>query len=138
MWKYKAQQNENELREFVNILRASNVASYLEIGCKWGGTLYRVAQILPPGSRIVAVDKPTQHSSTESSLQECVKDLKQQGFDIILIIGDSTDNFVIEQVKALGPYDACLIDANHTLPFVEKDWANYGSLSNVVAFHDIS
>jgi hypothetical protein len=28
---------------------------------------------------------------------------------------------VIEQVRALGPFDAIFIDANHTLPFVEKD-----------------
>jgi predicted O-methyltransferase YrrM len=60
-----------------------------------------------------------------------------QGFDTHLIWGDSTAAEVIEKLMALGPFDAIFIDANHTSLIVEKDWANYGPMGRIVAFHDI-
>lgn len=137
-WKYKAQQNESELREYVNLLKAAKITSYLEIGCKWGGTLFRVAKEMPVGSRIVAVDLPTKGSDTLISLQACADELHRMGYLVDLIIGDSTDESVISKVKELGPFDACLIDANHTMEYVIKDWENYAPLASIVALHDIS
>jgi hypothetical protein len=40
------------------LLQREGVRSYLEIGSKFGGSLWRVANSLPPGSRIVSVDLP--------------------------------------------------------------------------------
>jgi hypothetical protein len=45
---------------------------------------------------------------------------------------------VIEQVRALGPFDAIFIDANHTLPFVEKDFGQLTADGRIIAFHDIA
>jgi hypothetical protein len=39
-------------------VQGEGVRSYLEIGAKFGGSLWRAAQALPKGSRIVAVDLP--------------------------------------------------------------------------------
>jgi cephalosporin hydroxylase len=133
---YRAQQNEAELAEYVNVLRHENIRSYLEIGCKWGGTLFRVAQVMPKGSKIVALDMP--NGDTIKSLRSCITELKLMGYDATLLIGDSTDEAMIAQVKKLAPFDACLIDANHTLPYVTADFENYGPLATIVAFHDIS
>lgn len=138
VWKYKAQQNESELREYVNLLKAAEIRSYLEIGCKWGGTLFRVAQTMPKGSKIVAVDMPTPGSGTEVSLRACVDELERMGHDVLLYLGDSTREDIVSTVRQHGPYDACLIDANHTLPYIEKDYSNYAPVSNIVALHDIS
>lgn len=136
----KTLQNEAEHRRFIEILVGEGVTSFLEIGSKFGGSLRAVAQALPVGSRIVSVDLPAGTKAWPESkitLPDTINDLKRRGYDAHLIWGDSTDPNVIKQVQALGPFDAVFIDGNHTLPFVTKDWLNYGSISRIVAFHDI-
>lgn len=133
-------QNKTEITGFANLLAKEKVRSYLEIGSKFGGSLWIVANALPKGSRIVSVDLPhgdTSFKESEPPLRECIAALKNLGYDAHLFLGDSTDPAIIEKVKALAPFDACFIDANHTEPYVRKDWETYGQLSNIVAFHDI-
>lgn len=134
-------QDDAEFDAYVEILKREKVKSYLEIGSKFGGSLWRAAKGLQPGSTIVCVDMPEGTKAWKESsvsLQKCVDDLSGLGHSTRLIWGDSTNLTVIEQVRQLGPYDAILIDANHTLPFVTKDFANYGPMGRLVAFHDIA
>jgi hypothetical protein len=136
-----AAQDEQEITAFCALLAAEGVQSYLEVGSKYGGSLWRVANALAPGSRIVAVDLPAGTKAwTESrkSLTECVAELNRRGYDARVIWGSSFDPDIIEQVRALGPYDAALIDADHRLPGVTQDWNNYGPMARIVAFHDLS
>lgn len=133
-------QNKAELEDFINILRGAGARSYLEIGGKFGGSLWLVGNALPKGSRLVSVDLPhgdTSFKETLPHLQQCVSELSKRGYDAHVIIGDSTSQEVVEKAKALGPYDAVFIDANHTIPYVKKDWENYGPMGKIVAFHDI-
>lgn len=133
-------QVEAEIDGFADILVAEGVRSYLEIGSKFGGSLRRVAERLPVGSRIVSVDLPKGTKAWRESTVElgCViADLRTKGHDAHLIWGDSTAPAIIDQVRALGPFDGCFIDANHTAPYIEKDFANYGPMARIVAFHDI-
>src|SRR3954451_5544763 len=116
-----ALQHDRELVAFINIIRDLGATSYLEVGAKFGGSFYRIANMLPKGSRVVAVDLPSgtkAWTASEKSLREVQTDLIQEGYRCDVIWGDSTDPAVIDQVKALGPFDVCLIDANHTLPYV--------------------
>ena len=134
-------QNIVEFSEFQALMRSENVKSYLEIGSKNGGSLFRMAMKLDRGARIVAVDLPhgdLSFKTTLPNLQACVKRLKAEGYDAHLFVGDSTDPEIVEKVRALGPYDACFIDGNHTKPFIMKDFENYGPMCRLVAFHDIS
>ena len=134
-------QDMHEFYDFINIARAERVASYLEIGSKHGGTLWYMGNTLPKGSRLVAVDLPQGDGSFKNSkpnLKECAAELKKRGYDMHLFIGDSRDATIIEAVKNLAPFDLCFIDANHTEPYVRADWANYGPLARLVAFHDIA
>lgn len=137
-FKTNARQNETELLRFVELLKRERVNSFLEVGSKHGGNLWRIATALPAGSRIVSVDLPWGDQSTLPHLQGCILELKARAYDAHLFIGDSTDPAIITQVKALGPYDAVFVDANHTLPYVTKDWQNYGPMGRLVAFHDIA
>lgn len=136
MYPYKALQNPAEMKWFTNLIKKEGVKSYLEIGSKFGGSLWLVAQVLPCGSRIVSVDLPIGPSQTQ--LQDCVDRISQLGHESHVIYGDSTRPDIIERVQKLGPYDAVFIDANHTLPYVIKDWENYGPMCRLVAFHDIN
>ena len=135
-----ALQDPAELATFINLLKRENVKSYLEIGSKFGGSLWQIAnKVLPKGSRIVAVDLPhgdTSFKESQPHLEACVKHL-QKDYDAHLFLGDSTDQLIVGSVSQLGPFDACLIDANHTEPYVRADWANYGPMARIVAFHDI-
>lgn len=136
-----ALQDPGELAAFLGLVKRENVGSYLEIGSKFGGSLWRVANSLPKGSRVVAVDLPhgdTSFKESQPHLEECVKNLRKAGYDAHLFLGDSTDKEIVAKVAELAPFDLCLIDGNHTEPFVRADWANYGSLAKIVAFHDIS
>lgn len=128
-----ALQDTSELVEFLRVVRRENVRSYLEIGSKFGGSLWAVTIAMQAHSRAVSVDL-----EGRTELKECVGKLQKVGYEVHLIVGDSTDPRVIADVHALGPYDLCLIDANHTEPFVRCDWANYGPMARIVAFHDIS
>lgn len=134
-------QVEAELAGFIDILRSENVRSYLEVGSKFGGSLWRAAKSLPLGSRIVAVDMPhgtKEWKNSSVSLADCISDLKRDGYDAHLIWGDSTTLATISAIDKLAPFDAVLIDANHTMPFVTEDWKNYAPLARIVAFHDIA
>jgi predicted O-methyltransferase YrrM len=133
-------QSEGEINAFIGLLQREGVRSYLEIGSKFGGSLWRIANALPQGARIVAVDLPhgdTSFKETLPHLEQCVERLRGRGYDATLIVGDSTDPAIVALAARLGPFDACFIDANHTEPYVRKDWANYGPLARIVAFHDV-
>lgn len=132
----EAQQVEAEFNWLLDIFKKNDVRSYLEVGSRTGGSLWRVAKFLPTPSTLVSIDMP---NGTEHYLRECVAEAEKIGHKVSLFIGDSTDQRIIERASALSPFDAVFIDANHTEPYVRKDWANYGPMaSKIVAFHDIN
>lgn len=134
-------QNIPELNIFVWLLQRENVKSYLEIGSKFGGSLWAVANGLPVGSRVVSVDLPHGDGSfkeSESPLKECIQALRDRGYDAHLFLGDSADQTIVSGVRTLAPFDAVFIDGNHYETHIRKDWKNYGPMGRLVAFHDIN
>jgi predicted O-methyltransferase YrrM len=135
-------QHEGELAAFIELLRQHRVTRYLEIGAKFGGSLWRIGRALRVGSRVVAVDLPggtDEWAASEQSLTACVTALRDIGQDARVVWGDSADEEMVRAVRALGPFDAVFIDGNHTLSGIRRDWANYGPLARrIVAFHDIA
>jgi len=134
-------QYEAELTAFIDLMIKNSVRSYLEIGSKFGGSLWRIGSALGVGSRVVAVDLPDgtdEWDASHASLSACIDRLRERGCDASVILGDSTDADTIDAVKQLGPFDAIFIDGDHRLEGIQKDWANYGPLGKMVAFHDIA
>jgi predicted O-methyltransferase YrrM len=129
----KPLQAEAEIAAFCDLLAREGVKSYLEIGSKFGGSLWRVANALPKGSRIVSIDL----NRNGTSLQECINALNGSGYDAWLIPFDSTLPEAIERAKGLGPYDALFIDGDHRADGVWADWHNYSAMARIVGFHDI-
>lgn len=129
----KALQTPEEIEAFAALLAGAGVKSYLEIGSKFGGSLWRVAKALPKGSRLVSVDL----NVNGPSLQNCINELNGAGYDVRLIPLNSTLPEAIERAKELGPYDAIFIDGDHRTPGVWADWSNYSPMGRIIAFHDI-
>jgi len=141
LYESEAMQNPAEVERFLALIARDPPSSYLEIGAKFGGMLWRVASVMRERSRIVAIDLPRgtiRWDESEPSLTACMQRLNQMGHETAILWGDSTDPAIIERARVLGPFDLIFVDANHTGPYVRKDWKNYGPLGKVVAFHDIS
>lgn len=138
---FTAMQDEQEAAAFCDLLAREGVRSYLEIGTKWGGMFHRAMCSLPKGSRGVSIDLPggtKAWKETEASLQLVHADLRKRGYETHAIWGNSTDPHVIEQARALGPFDAMLIDGDHRWAGVSADFNNYCGLGRMIAFHDIA
>lgn len=136
----RASQSQYELSSFINLLNEKGVKRYLEIGARDGDTFYDVMASLPKGSYGLALDLPGGlwgKSTTSENLKKAVMELRRKGYDAHYIFGDSQSKEVIEQVKEEAPFDAALIDGDHTLFGVTKDWNNYKSMASIIAFHDI-
>lgn len=136
LYETKIAQVDEEIDAFIDLLKTESVLSYLEVGSQYGGSLWKVGQSLPKGSRIVSVDYPHPDHGTATSLHQCI-DALSKDYDAKVLLGDSTHTDIVRKVIALGPFDCVFIDANHSLPYVTKDWENYGPLARIVAFHDI-
>jgi predicted O-methyltransferase YrrM len=117
---------------FLTFLKQERVTSYLEVGSKKGFSLLAVGRALPVGSKIVSVD-----INCHPKLLNVVKMLNDAGRPTSVVKGDSVAPNTIAEVAKRGHYDACFIDANHSLDYVTEDFHNYSPMCRVVAFHDI-
>ena len=129
----KVAQDASEFDKFCKLMIAEHVRSYLEIGSWKGGSIRIAAKSLPKGSRIVSVD-----DMGRPKLQMVLNELRQAGYDVHLILGDSIDPKTVAAARALGPYDAVFIDGDHALNYVTSDWKHYGSIGRIIGFHDIA
>jgi predicted O-methyltransferase YrrM len=134
-------QEDAELAAFCRLLAGEGARSFLEIGSRYGGSLWRVAHALPKGSRIVSIELPEGFGGRGDgavNLQACIDALNAEGYDAHVIWGKSNAPANIAQAKALGPFDAVFIDGDHTLQACTADFENYGPMARIVAFHDIA
>lgn len=132
-------QNESELFQFVKLLGKLGCQSYLEIGALAGYTFFCIGSTMKTA---VAVDKPGSiwgNAKSRFSLLKRKDMLRSRcGANAHVILGDSTDDTIIQKAERHGPYDAVFIDGDHRYDGVKKDWENYrGCARKVVAFHDI-
>jgi hypothetical protein len=121
------------------LIRAHGVRRYLEIGARDGDTFHEIVIRLNLEYGL-AVDLPGAlwgKSTTVTALKAATADLSGRGFRVEHLLGDSKDPTVIETIKSLGPFDAILIDGDHTYTGVLADWQTYGAMAPLVAFHDI-
>lgn len=138
-------QSTSEIDEFVALLVEEGVRSYLEIGSLYGDTFHYVGMALPEGSGLVAVDLPGwkhgqpigKHGQSGKHLKLAARDLVKNGRDARVIIGNSHDPATIARVTEHAPFDAIMIDGDHTPEGAMADWLDYGSMGRIVAFHDI-
>jgi predicted O-methyltransferase YrrM len=136
----QASQHPEELAGFIALLQSRGVRSYLEIGTRHGDTFHEIMLALPEGSRGVAVDLPGALwgiNSSRDHLNRAVADLCAKGRPCSSLFGDSQTDATRRLVVGRGPYDAALIDGDHTYQGVLRDWQQYRKIAPIIAFHDI-
>lgn len=116
--------------------------SLLEVGSSFGGTLTRMAAVMPVGSKIVSVDLDCDATprflNPLATLKDTCRKLAKIGANIELFVGDSHKPEVIEAVRRHGPFEVGFIDGDHSYEGVKADWENFGPMCKVVGFHDIA
>lgn len=140
---YAIQQDPAELAWFVKFLADRDVRSFLEVGSRFGQTLWAVGIAMPPGSLLVSIDAPADPQGKDA-LALCAETLRTEfKHRVHLIEGDSRDHKVVGAVRGilgannLGHFDASFIDADHKIESVVLDWINYGPVSRIIGFHDV-
>lgn len=134
--KFDPRQNIEELDWL--IWRMSKARKVLEIGSRFGGTIYRIASKIPKGSLVVSVDKPADEKG-QASLTRAMHAIHDEfGHMTRLCLGNSRKPNIVSEVSAHAPYDLIFIDGDHTIEGVTGDWMIYGKMGNHVAFHDIA
>lgn len=131
-------QDESEFAEMLKHVEGAR--SILEIGSRFGESIYRMACCLKPKARVVAVDMPNADDcvlNSENPLRARMAEIGEMGHEAHLFIGNSHSEKLIEAVRKLGPFDFLFIDGDHSEAGVRQDWEAYGPLAKVVAFHDI-
>ena len=129
-----------ELAQMLKIVAGKR--SLLEIGSSFGGTLRRMASVMPKGSLIVSVDLPCDETPKALNPLDTLKDVCRKiglmGGNVELFVGDSHDEETVAAVRKYTPFEFGFIDGDHSYAGVKADWENYGPMCGIVGFHDIA
>lgn len=129
-------QREWEFAQILTLYTQRQPHKVLEVGTLHGGTLYHWLRLAVPGTHVVSVDSYMAGVDNRHLYADWTPD----GVALHALAGDSRDPCIIDQVRALGPFDWVFIDADHYEAGVQADWDTYGPLcapGGVVALHDI-
>ena len=95
----------------------ADAKSILEIGCRYGENLAFMAHNMK-GKRLVGVDLPDSEGWNDPEcgeiLKEAAKGLREEGFHVELILGDSHSQDIFNKVALHAPFDVVFIDGDHT------------------------
>jgi predicted O-methyltransferase YrrM len=123
-----------------------DVEVLVEIGSRFGGSLYALAAHLGSPLTAVAIDLPDGpwgKSGSGDSLDRVAAQLRVQGIDAHVVLGDSREPKTIERVKSIlagRAIDVLFVDADHRLAGVAGDLQLYAPLvrpGGLVAMHDV-
>lgn len=129
MWQYP-----NQLSKFAQFIANLNVRSYMEIGCRFGGTFIFVSEILKknnPGIQLYAVDYIDPSDIIQSYYREVNK-------NFTYFKCSSWDMNFIQQAKKIAP-EMVFIDGDHSWEGVNKDFDTFKDVKNTkyIVFHDV-
>ena len=133
-------QQRSEILELLEIVRAEQSKVVLEIGTKFGGSLYLLARAAPADALLVSIDIPHGY---HVSLGLLYRSFAHGGQRIRLVRADSHDPATLRRVERVlrgRRVDFLHVDGDHAPAGVRADYALYGPLvrrGGLIAFHDL-
>jgi len=139
-------QKKGEIITLLKILQQHKPKNILEIGTAGGGTLFLLSRIADTNATILSIDLPggafkgEQFPDWKIPIFQSFANIRQK---IHLIREDSHDKNTLKKLKRIlgqKKLDFVLVDGDHTLTGVKKDFVMYKSFlrnGGIMAFHDI-
>jgi hypothetical protein len=132
-------QNPKQFSKYIVWLmrNGKNYSSYLEIGCRWGGTFIVICEVLhrinPDFKLAIAVDLVEKTPFIERYIEIA----NGNGFEIIYFKGPSTSEEFHRLIEKKQP-EISFIDGDHRLEGGLKDHMLVREKSKIIVHHDIS
>jgi predicted O-methyltransferase YrrM len=139
-------QARSEILQLAKTLQAFAPKRSLEIGTNYGGTLFLLCALSPPGAKIISLDLPSGPFGGGYPRRKIplYRRFPRKGQRLDLLRADShsaeTKERVLE-ILAGERLDYLFIDGDHTYDGVQRDFQMYSPLvrsGGIVAFHDIA
>ncbi|MFN4176415.1 class I SAM-dependent methyltransferase [Phenylobacterium sp.] len=115
-------------------INATEVRSYMEIGCRWGGTFILLSEWLrkfSPGMRFAVAVDPIEESPLVRRYREIA------GYPVIYQRMLSTSREFLDFAKGAKP-DVVFIDGDHRMAGVMTDHAHARKYAKIILHHDIA
>ena len=135
-------QNPKDFSAAIDRLKTIEPKSYLEVGFHRGASIYITAGILPKGSKIAGIDLGV-HKRNRMLAANVRGKLLEEGYDVNLIFGNSTDPTILRQTVIFferDGLDAVFIDGDHRYAGVKSDYEKFYPLvrsGGFIIFHDV-
>lgn len=136
----------SEIEELAKLIQTAAPQRSLEIGTNYGGTLFLLCALSPPGARVISVDLPAGQFGGGYPRRKIplFRSFPRNGQKLHLIRGDSHSIETLARVERLlagDKLDYLFIDGDHTYEGVKRDFEMYSPFvrsGGMVAFHDIA
>ena len=124
IWQYP-----NQFAKYLLLLNDMNISSYLEIGCRWGGTFVLTNEYL---KRFTAMVKSVAVDIIDSPvLHYCIENDETQ----FLKLNSQSPEF--KKYMGKNKFDLIFIDGDHGYECVKSDYEVSKNSGRIFVFHDI-
>jgi predicted O-methyltransferase YrrM len=139
-------QKEDEVSQLVDRVAEQRPETVVEIGTKFGGTLYCFCRVADPNALVVSIDLPGGPFGGGYDVQRAEfmkKSFPREGQTLHTIMEDShapSTREKLEQILDGREIDFLFIDGDHTYQGVKLDFEMYSPLvrsGGMIGFHDI-